>query len=144
MNNLFTTHNAFKVIVKNEHIDFMGHVNNAVYEEARWYYYKQFGYTKEYVYKLNKGPIILNTRIQYKKELTLHEEIYVRSKCLSYKGKVGTMQQIIFKTNGEIACIAEFMFGFFDLISRKLISPSGPWLEMHKIFGVLNEKAYEI
>ena len=54
------------------------------------------------------------------------------------------MQQIIFKTNGEIACIAEFMFGFFDLISRKLISPSGPWLEMHKIFGVLNEKAYEI
>lgn len=132
---------VFCLLIQKQHIDFMGHVNNTQYlqffEEARWHYYQQFAYTIEQIIKVKKGPIILRTNICYKKELVCNEKIYIQSKCLYYRGKLGKMQQVIYKANKEIACIAEFIFGLFDLTTRKLILPSGAWLAMHQALGVL-------
>ena len=132
----------FETVIKKEHLDFMGHVNNAVYltffEEARWNYYSQFGFTIEHIKENNTGPIILKTQIEYKKEILLNETIFIKSTCVRYKGLLGTMRQTILKANGQVACSAEFVFSFFDLINRKLIMPFGLWSEMHKKLGVLN------
>ena len=38
------------------------------------------------------------------------------------------MQQWIYKENGELACEAEFTFGFMDLELRKMIEPPLQWL----------------
>ena len=141
--NTVMQYNIFETVVIKEHLDFMGHVNNAVYlsffEEARWHYYSQFGFTKEHIHKNKKGPIILKTYIQYKKEILLYEKILIKSNCVSYNSLLEKMRQTILKVNGQVACSAEFVFSFFDLVNRKLVMPSGLWLEMHKKLGVLKK-----
>ncbi len=53
----------YEVIIKEQHLDTFGHVNNAVYmqlfEEARWEFITENGYGLKEIQLLKKGPVIL-------------------------------------------------------------------------------------
>ncbi len=125
----------YKTIVTAEHLDFIGHVNNATYlqlmEDARWHMYDHFGYNKEIVQEEKKGPIVLETHIKYRKEVLLDEVIAIETNCTNYRGLLGEIHQTIYKEDGKRSCYADLTFGFFDLVQRKLISAQGLWKEIH-------------
>ncbi|MBF0208382.1 MAG: acyl-CoA thioesterase [Oligoflexia bacterium] len=128
--------NIYKLKISPEHLDLMGHMNHVTYlrlmEEARWDLYNNLGYTKENIQEDGKGPIVLGVNIKYRKEIVLNENIIIKSECSNYSGLLGKMTQVIFKENGVIAATAEVTFGYFDLINRKLLLPSGKWFSIHK------------
>lgn len=128
-NQIFT----YPVQIKEYHLDTFGHVNNAVYlqlyEEARWDFITKNGYGLEVIKKLQKGPVILEVNVKYKKELKNRESIVIESKTSEIRGRIMTLSQVIKKEDGSIASEATFLVGFFDMIKRTLIAPEPAWLE---------------
>ena len=114
------------------HLDTFGHVNNAtyleLYEEARWDFISKNGYGLKEIHRYQKGPVILDVKCRYKKEIVNREVITIRSKSLSLRGKIGQIHQEILKENGEIASDATFTVGFMDMQERKLVAPTELWL----------------
>lgn len=128
-NQIFT----YPVQIKEYHLDTFGHVNNAVYlqlyEEARWDFITKNGYGLDVIKKLQKGPVILEVHVKYKKELKNRESIIIESKTSEIRGRIMTLSQVIKKEDGSIASEATFMVGFFDTVKRTLIAPEPAWLE---------------
>lgn len=121
----------YPVLIVETHLDFFGHVNNATYlqlfEEARWDLITKAGFGVDVIKQKGIGPVILEVRLQFKKELRNREHITIRTWSKEYKGKVGTLVQAMINEKGEEAARAEFVFGLFDLRARKLIDPTPEW-----------------
>jgi thioesterase III len=130
----------FELIIKEHHLDTFDHVNNAVYlqllEEARWEFLNSQGFDLKTIHELKIGPIILECHIKFIKELALRQRIIIESKVISYEKKIGIMQQNIFNDQAMLCCEAQLTFGLFDMIKRKLILPTLPWL---KAIGVASD-----
>jgi acyl-CoA thioester hydrolase len=123
----------YEVLIKESHLDSFGHVNNSVYvqlyEEARWDFITKNGYGLDYVLKHQKGPVILDLSVRFKRELKNRETIKITSQTAEIIGpKVMVLNQTMIKADGKIASEATFTVGFFDLKERKLISASEDWL----------------
>ena len=122
---------SYPVLIKEQHLDTFGHVNNATYltlfEEARWDLLTKNGYGFRKIRESGLGPTILEIKLSFAKELRLREEIIIQTKMLSYEKKIGKLEQRIVKGN-DICCTAEFIVGLFDLKERKLVLPTPEWL----------------
>ncbi len=121
----------YEVTIRESHLDTFGHINNAAYlmlfEEARWEFITKNGYGLNKVREFQKGPIILNLRVKFKKEITLREKIKITFELVSAKGLLSHYRQEMIKDDGTIATEMELTFGFFDLRTRRLIPPSPEW-----------------
>lgn len=122
----------YDVLIREAHLDTLGHVNNAVYlqlfEEARWELISNRGFDLKYIQSSGLGPVILDIHIVYKQELTLRQRISIRTQLLSYEGKVGKMKQSMVDQQGTTYCEALFTFALFDTRLRKIIPPTPEWL----------------
>ncbi len=123
----------YEVLIRENHLDTYGHVNNAVYlslfEEARWQIITDRGYGFERVHATKKGPIILEINLKFLKEIVLREKIRITLEVLSYKGKTSQVRQKMIKPNGGLACEMVCTFAFFDMTERKIILPNEEWLK---------------
>lgn len=121
----------YDVLVRETHLDSLGHMNNAAYltlfEEARWDWITAGGYGVKEIQQYQQSPVVLEARIKFLKEVHLREEIRISSTMLSYKGKIGELQQTMVRADGTVCCDAVFVMGFFDLKTRKLIEPTPLW-----------------
>ena len=120
-----------KMTVLEQHIDLMGHVNNAkyleIFEEVRWDAIVSRGFDVPFIRKSQTGPVILEVNMKFLSEIRLREEISVTMEPLNYEGRVGQLRQKIIKKDGTLSCEADFVFGLFDLQARKLIAPTPEW-----------------
>ncbi len=123
---------TYSLLIKENHLDAFGHVNNATYltlfEEARWNFVTKNGYGMQKMIETGLGPVILEIKIRFLKELLLGDEMTIQTQLLSYKGKVGVIQQKMLRGT-EICCEAEFTIGLFNLKDRKMITPTPEWLK---------------
>lgn len=123
---------TYELTILEQHLDLFQHVNHAVYfqflEEARWDLATLGGWGVERVKKEQIGPVILEAKIQYRKELKLQDRIRIETVCTQYGKLFGTLNQRILKQSGEVSALAEMRFGLLDLKRRKLISPPEDWL----------------
>ena len=124
----------YQMKVLEKHLDSFGHVNNSVYlemiEEARWDFITEGGYGLEFVQKEQKGPVVLEMHIKYRRELKNREDITIESKTISTTpSKIMKIEQRILKSNGEVSFTAELTVGFMDLKERKLIDPPDYWIK---------------
>jgi len=123
---------TYPVIIKETYLDTFGHMNNAQYltlfEEARWDLITKNGYGLDKIMATKIGPTVLEVKLRYLKELRLREEIMIETQLISYEEKIGKLSQKMLRGN-EICCSAEFTFGLFSLIERKLILPTADWLQ---------------
>lgn len=121
----------YDILISEIHLDTFGHMNNATYlevfEEARWDLITRNGYGLAEIHKIQKGPIILEANIKFKKEIRNREAIKIETYCSEYKGRIGKITQRMINQKGDECCIAEFVFGLFDMKSRKLIDPTPEW-----------------
>lgn len=122
---------SYSTLIRESHIDSLGHVNNAayleLYEEARWEQIAPRGFGVADIQRMMQAPVVLEANIKFMRELRLREKITLTGKILSYEGKIGKMQQTILKEDGTVASEAVFIFGLFDLKARKLIEPTAEW-----------------
>lgn len=113
-------------------LDSFGHVNNAAYldllEEARWDWLTGNGYGLREIRERGLGPVILEVKLRFKRELVNRERIVIRSRTVEYRGKLGRLEQVMLGADGKISCSAEFVIGLFDLNARKLVKPTPEWL----------------
>lgn len=121
------------IIIKKEHLDVFGHVNNAeylrLYEEARWKLIHQEGLDEKTVVAEQIGPVILNINVSFKKEILLDEKIEIKLTDTFIKNRyLYVIKQAMIKDNGDIASEIELLLGLMDLKKRKLIEPDSRWL----------------
>lgn len=118
----------YTLVIREFHLDSFGHVNHAKYlelfEEARWDLVTGRGYGYAEVQKTRLGPVILEAKLRYQKELRLRETVTITTQLLDYSSRVGTLAHEALTSLGQPACVAEVKFGLFDLEKRKLISPT--------------------
>ncbi|MES2529307.1 MAG: acyl-CoA thioesterase [Bdellovibrionota bacterium] len=123
----------YLLTIRELHLDSFGHVNNAVYaqlyEEARWDFITQNNYGLNRIKEIQIGPVILDMKIRFKRELLNREVIKIKSKTISLvSSKIMVLEQTMYKSDGKIASEAEFTVGLFDMKERKLIDATPEWL----------------
>jgi acyl-CoA thioester hydrolase len=123
----------YELLIKESHIDGLGHVNNAVYltlfEEARWDLITQHGYGYEYILKSKISPIVLDVHLRFSKEIKIRERITIVSNAQERRGrKIGMFLQEMINGDGEVCCTGLFTLGVMDLQKRKLITFPNEWL----------------
>lgn len=124
----------FEMVIRENQIDVMGHLNNATYlelfEAARWDVLIDKGYDISRISQLGQGPVILEINLKFIKEVKARDLIQIKTELISYKGRVGEMLQTMSKKDGTIAAQARIVFGLFDTKKRQLIEPTQEWLEV--------------
>jgi thioesterase-3 len=122
----------YPLTIQETHLDVFGHVNNAVYltllEQARWEIINNNGYDLNKIKETGLGPTIIEIKINFHKELCLHEKIIIETQILSYERKIGRIGHRILRGE-ELCCTAEFVIGLFDIKQRKLVAPTQDWLK---------------
>lgn len=125
----------YPLLVREHHLDTLGHVNNATYlelfEEARWEIICQNNHGISGINKVNEtglGPVVLEIKIRYMREIFLREEVKIETQMISYVKKIGKLIQTL-KRGDEVCCTAEITLAFFDMRERKLVKPTSDWLE---------------
>ena len=122
----------YRLVVLEGHLDTFGHVNNAAYlemfEEARWELITRNGYGIDEVHRRRIGPVVLELRLRFARELRNRQPITIRSWTESYSGKVGNFVQQMLDDEGRLCCDALFTIGLFDLEARRLIRPTPEWI----------------
>jgi acyl-CoA thioester hydrolase len=122
----------YPLTVLEAHLDTFGHVNNAAYlemfEEARWDLITRNGYGLDEVRRRRIGPVVLELKLRFARELRNRQRITIRSWTESYRGKVGTFAQQMLDEEGRVCCDALFTIGLFDLEARRLVRPTAEWL----------------
>lgn len=122
----------YPLIIKEQHLDTFGHVNNATYltlfEEARWDLITTNGYGLNKIIETSLGPTILEIKLNFLKEIFLRDQITITTQLISYENKIGKLLQKMLRD--KVICTqAEFTFALFDLNKRKLVNPTSDWLQ---------------
>ena len=130
MNEIF----EYEVVIKENHLDFLGHVNNTVYvqlyEEARWDFITKNGFGLDVIQRHQVGPILLDLKVRFKREIKNREVIRIQSQTIELiSPKIMVLEQKMLKANGKVASEALFTVGFFDMQARKLTDASPEWLK---------------
>lgn len=119
------------VVIKEYHLDTLGHVNNATYltlfEEARWQYLNSKNYPLEVVMSEKKGPVILDLQLKFLRELKLRDQITITFEPVDIQPKIFKGLQKMLNANGEVAAELTLTCAFFDLKTRRIIEPNAAW-----------------
>ena len=122
----------YSILVKENHLDTFGHMNNATYlqllEEARWDFITAKGFGLKQIQQSGLGPIILEIQMKFLKEIRLRQQITIESEVLSYEKKIASLRQDILDDRGTVMFQSKFLFGLFDTKERKLVMPTPEWL----------------
>ena len=122
----------YPLIIRENHLDTFGHVNNATYlqlfEEARWEFITARGYGLEMIQNSGLGSIVLEFNLKFLKELRLRQKIVIESQTVSYEKKIAVLRQNILDENNEVCCAGLMTFGLFDTKTRRLVLPTPQWL----------------
>ena len=124
----------YELMIRENHLDSFGHVNNAVYvqlyEEARWDFITKNNCGLDKIQQNKIGPVILDLQVRFKRELKNREKIKIISQTKEVvNDKILILNQKMINEEGKIASEALFTVGFFDLKERKLIAATSEWLK---------------
>lgn len=122
---------SHEVVVRESHLDTFGHVNNAAYlvlfEEARWEFITHNGYGLKEVQEWQKGPVILELTMRFKREVKLRDKVTIVTHKADLERKITKLKQEMLKEDGTVAAELDLVFGLFDLKTRKLIDATPEW-----------------
>lgn len=78
----------YPLIIRENHLDSFGHVNNAAYlqimEEARWEIITAEGFGLKEIQKHGVGPVMLEVNLKFRKELLLRQKIEFKLNWFRY------------------------------------------------------------
>jgi thioesterase III len=119
------------ILIREEHLDTFGHVNNAryleIFEQARWDLITEQGFGLDFVRASGTGPVILEVNLRFLHEVKNRQQMLVRSFIDSYEGKIGRMTQQLIDESECVCCEGKFVIAQWDTKARKLIEPTPEW-----------------
>lgn len=122
---------SYRVFIRESHLDTFGHVNNAMYltlfEEARWDWITARGFGLETIRETRLGPVLLETTLKFRREVTNRETVTIETTLESYEGKIAQVRQLLFKEDGSLACDGHFVVALWDIDARKIVEPTPGW-----------------
>lgn len=114
-----------RIAVRNYELDTQGHVNQAVYlqyaEHARWELMRAAGIPSEKLLASGVGPVQLEFRMKFKRELRATDELDVSCDFVWGDRKVFTLEQEFVRADGVVAAELTAVCGMLDLQERRLI-----------------------
>lgn len=123
-------------IVSETWLDSFGHVNNAryleIFEQARWNWLNAFGLDIGHIRRTGIGPVILEVRLRFRKELLPRQPIRISSWSEPVQKKTFLIRQELHllsdtKAEPELASELTVTAGLMDMHLRKLIEPPPEW-----------------
>lgn len=119
------------IVIREEHLDTFGHVNNAryleIFEQARWDLITDNGFGLEHIRETGTGPVVLEVTLKFLREVTNRQHLVIRSSIDSYEGKIGRMTQLLIDDQDRVCCEARLVIAQWDTKTRKLIEPTPDW-----------------
>ncbi len=119
------------IVIREEHLDTFGHVNNAryleIFEQARWDLITDNGFGLDHVRATGTGPVVLEVNLKFLREVTNRQHLVIRSSIDSYEGKIGRMTQLMIDDQDRVCCEAKLVIAQWDTKTRKLIEPTPDW-----------------
>jgi thioesterase-3 len=119
------------IVIREEHLDTFGHVNNAryleIFEQARWDLITDNGFGLDYIQSSGTGPVILEINLRFLREVKNRQHLLIRSFVDGYDGKICRMTQLLVDDSSQICCEAKFVLALWDTRTRKLIEPTPEW-----------------
>jgi acyl-CoA thioester hydrolase len=116
---------SIRVTVRNYEIDFMGHVNHAVYhqyaEHARAEHLRAAGFDLIEQRRSEVGVVLLESRIRYLRELTLGDEVEVTSDIEFGTGKTFRIEHLLLREDGSRSAELNCVMGLLDTRARRLL-----------------------
>ena len=112
-----------EIVVKEEDIDSLGHVNHMVYlqylQAGRTDWFKKTGLSFEKLNKRNIESVVLKLEILYKQEAKVDERLIVKTIPLRLGNTSFVFEQKILNQREEVITEATVTEVMFDLITRK-------------------------
>lgn len=116
---------SVQVTVRGYEIDFLGHVNQAVYhqygEYARTEHLRAAGFTLEVMRANGLGVVLLESRCRYLRELTLGDEVEITSDIEFGTGKSFRMNHHLRRADGTDSAELNCVMGLLDTSARRLV-----------------------
>ena len=119
------------ILIREEHLDTFGHVNNAryleIFEQARWDLITDNGFGLAHIQATGTGPVVLEVTLKFLREVTNRQHMRIRSTLDSYEGKIGRMTQLLIDDQDRVCCEGKFVIAQWDTKTRKLVEPTPDW-----------------
>lgn len=116
---------VIRLKVRHYELDTLGHLNHAVYhqyaEVARLEWFESVGGGGNGVVDSEVSPVMLETRVRFRRELRAGDEVDISCEVSFGEGKTFRMDSKIHKLDGTLAAEVEGVFGVMDLRQRKLV-----------------------
>jgi acyl-CoA thioester hydrolase len=120
---------SVRIKVRGYEVDTQGHLNQAVYlqyaEHARWELLAAAGIPQDELLATGFGPVVLETRIRYRRELRGGDEIDVGCAFAFDGGKIFQIKQVFRRPDQRIAADLTTTAGLLDLTERTLVDDPG-------------------
>ena len=82
---------TFKAVIKENQVDFLGHLNNLAYlelfEEARWDILNNNGYTLKKMFELQNAPVTLEQNLKFSAEVVARDSVIIKSEMYNHEEK---------------------------------------------------------
>ena len=118
-------------------MDFNQHMRNAAFlacsEDTRMRFLDQHGFTMKELEQRKLGPVVLEDRLVYKKELKLLESFRVDLALtnLTRDGRRFKVRNRFFRSSDDALCaVVESVIVWFDLAERKIVAPPADLLNV--------------
>lgn len=108
--------------VRSTEIDFLGHVNNAKYQEylewGRFQWMRDANLTRGRFNDLNVAPVVVHVSLDYKSEARLDDVLAVESALVKIGDRSLHFRQRVLKSDGTVSCDGRVILAIFDLEGR--------------------------
>jgi acyl-CoA thioester hydrolase len=108
-----------------------------LFEEARWAMLESVGFSKKKVEESGFGPVLVEAHLYYKRELEAETQLEIETQIMDGERRLFKITQWLRDDAGTVCAEADFKLGYFDLKTRRLISPPPEWASA---FGKLGSK----
>jgi acyl-CoA thioester hydrolase len=121
-----------RIAVRAYELDSLGHVNRMVYlqyaEHARWACLQEAGIDHARLLATRTGPVTLEERIRYHRELRAGDEVVVSCALVWGQGKTMRVEQDFHRSDGTLVAELTSVVGLLDLQERRLVPDPGELL----------------
>ena len=133
---------AVRILARGYEVDSNGHVAGTVLmqygQHARWECLRAAGIDQGAFRTMGVGPVSLEERVRFHREVRAGEELEVSCKFVWGDGKTFTVEQELRTSDGTLAAEVSNVGGLLDLEDRRLVAePGALWRSVAEAPGVL-------
>lgn len=109
--------------VRSTEVDFLGHVNNAKYQEylewGRFGWIRDAGLTRDRFAHARIAPVVVHVSLDYKREAVLDDLLTIETALVRVGNRSLHFRQRVLREDGSVACDGKVVLALFDLASRQ-------------------------